>query len=66
MPFTALPGKLNDEVECDLMLCKQEHNIFHIIDRSIRYATGMEIPDTTMTTTLYAYLQCWMQFGPAK
>eukprot|EP00959_Pyramimonas_sp_CCMP1952_P418786 8772856-Pyramimonas_sp.AAC.1 len=66
MPSTALPGKLNAETECDLMVYKQEHTISHIIDRRIRYATGMEIPDKTMTCTLDAYHQCWMQFGPAK
>eukprot|EP00959_Pyramimonas_sp_CCMP1952_P081396 1700694-Pyramimonas_sp.AAC.1 len=66
MPSTALPGYLNDEVECDLMFYQQEHNIFDIIDRCIRYATGMEIPGKTMTTILDAYHQCWMQFGPAK
>eukprot|EP00959_Pyramimonas_sp_CCMP1952_P190224 3979240-Pyramimonas_sp.AAC.1 len=66
MPSTALPGKLNEEVECDLMFYRQEHNIFHIIDRCIRYAIGMEIPDNTVTSILSAYHQCWMQFGPAK
>eukprot|EP00959_Pyramimonas_sp_CCMP1952_P252589 5277467-Pyramimonas_sp.AAC.1 len=65
MPSTALPGEFNDEVECDLMFCKQEQ-IFHIIDRCMRYATGMEIPGKTMTTILDAYHQCWMQIGPAE
>eukprot|EP00959_Pyramimonas_sp_CCMP1952_P419493 8786730-Pyramimonas_sp.AAC.1 len=60
MPSTALPGKFNDEVECDLMFYNQEHKIFQIIDRCIRYAAGMEIPDKTMTTILDAYHQCWM------
>eukprot|EP00959_Pyramimonas_sp_CCMP1952_P097995 2048129-Pyramimonas_sp.AAC.1 len=41
MPPIALPGKFNDEVECDLMSYRQEHNIFHIIDRCIRCATGI-------------------------
>eukprot|EP00959_Pyramimonas_sp_CCMP1952_P062162 1299306-Pyramimonas_sp.AAC.1 len=50
MPSAALPGTFNEEVECDLVFYKQEHNIFHTIDRCIRYATGIEIPDTTMTT----------------
>eukprot|EP00959_Pyramimonas_sp_CCMP1952_P451660 9456680-Pyramimonas_sp.AAC.1 len=60
MPSTALPCNFNEEVECDLMLYKQEHHIFHIIDRCIRYATGIEVPDKTMTTILDAYHQCWM------
>eukprot|EP00959_Pyramimonas_sp_CCMP1952_P332932 6971763-Pyramimonas_sp.AAC.1 len=62
----SIPGKFNDEVDCDLMFYKQEHTIFHIIDRCPRSATGMELPDTSMTTILDAYHQCWMQFGPAK
>eukprot|EP00959_Pyramimonas_sp_CCMP1952_P010401 217790-Pyramimonas_sp.AAC.1 len=66
MPSTALPGKFNEEIECDLMYHKQEHHIFHSIDHRIRYATGMEIPDKTMTSIQGAYHQCWMQFGPAK
>eukprot|EP00959_Pyramimonas_sp_CCMP1952_P217743 4553915-Pyramimonas_sp.AAC.1 len=66
MPSTALPGNCNEEVECDLMFYKQEHTIFLIIDRCIRYATGIEIPDKTMTSILSAYHQCWMQFGLAK
>eukprot|EP00959_Pyramimonas_sp_CCMP1952_P137472 2877240-Pyramimonas_sp.AAC.1 len=63
---TVWPGRFNEEVECDLMFSKQAHNIFHIIDRCIRYATGMETPDKTMTSILDAYHQCWMQSGPAK
>eukprot|EP00959_Pyramimonas_sp_CCMP1952_P371297 7775457-Pyramimonas_sp.AAC.1 len=66
MPSTALPGKCIEEVDCDLMVYKQEHNIFHIIDRCIRYATRIEIPGNTMTSILYAYHQCWMQSGRAK
>eukprot|EP00959_Pyramimonas_sp_CCMP1952_P237211 4957719-Pyramimonas_sp.AAC.1 len=66
MPSTALPDKFNEEVECDLMLHKQEHKVFQIIDRCIRYATGVEIPDKTMTSIPDAYRQCCMQFGPAK
>eukprot|EP00959_Pyramimonas_sp_CCMP1952_P190886 3992070-Pyramimonas_sp.AAC.1 len=66
MPSTAVPGKFNGAVECDLMFYRQEHNIFHSIDRCIRFATGMKIPGATMTTILDAYHQCWMQFGPAK
>eukprot|EP00959_Pyramimonas_sp_CCMP1952_P162815 3403632-Pyramimonas_sp.AAC.1 len=66
MPATALPGKCNEEVECDLMFYKQEHNLFHIIHRCMRYATGIEIPGKTMTTILDADHQCWMHFGPAK
>eukprot|EP00959_Pyramimonas_sp_CCMP1952_P377107 7898854-Pyramimonas_sp.AAC.1 len=66
MLSTASPGKFNDAVDCDLVFYKQQHHIFHIIDRCIRYATGMEIPDKTMTTILDAYHQCWMQSGPAK
>eukprot|EP00959_Pyramimonas_sp_CCMP1952_P348832 7308548-Pyramimonas_sp.AAC.1 len=66
MPSTALPGEFNEEVECDLMFYRQEDTMFHMIDRCIRYATGIEIPDKTATTILDAYHQCWMQFGPAK
>eukprot|EP00959_Pyramimonas_sp_CCMP1952_P089730 1877568-Pyramimonas_sp.AAC.1 len=66
MPSTALPGKFSGEVECDLMLYKQEHRIFHIFDRCIRYADGVEIPDKTITNILDAYHKWWMQFGPAK
>eukprot|EP00959_Pyramimonas_sp_CCMP1952_P080833 1688670-Pyramimonas_sp.AAC.1 len=44
----------------------QERSIFHTIDRCIRYATGIQIPDKTMTSILDAYHQCWVQFGPAK
>eukprot|EP00959_Pyramimonas_sp_CCMP1952_P128996 2697575-Pyramimonas_sp.AAC.2 len=29
MPSTALPGKFNEEFECDLMFYKQEHSICH-------------------------------------
>eukprot|EP00959_Pyramimonas_sp_CCMP1952_P046412 969350-Pyramimonas_sp.AAC.1 len=63
---TALPGKFNLEVECDMMFYKQEHKIFHMIDRCVRYAIGVEIPDKAMTSILDAYHQCWMQFGLAK
>eukprot|EP00959_Pyramimonas_sp_CCMP1952_P288635 6035999-Pyramimonas_sp.AAC.1 len=66
MPSTALPGTLNEEVECDMMFYKQKDNIFHVLDRCIRYATGIEIPGETMISILDAYLQCWTQFGPAK
>eukprot|EP00959_Pyramimonas_sp_CCMP1952_P394013 8255860-Pyramimonas_sp.AAC.1 len=48
------------------MFYKQEHNTFHIIDRCIRYATGMENPGKTRTTILDAHHQCWVQFGPAE
>eukprot|EP00959_Pyramimonas_sp_CCMP1952_P387210 8114927-Pyramimonas_sp.AAC.1 len=53
-------------INCAACQIQQERIIFHIIDRCIRCATGMEIPDQTMTSILYAYQQCWMQFGPAK
>eukprot|EP00959_Pyramimonas_sp_CCMP1952_P125555 2625345-Pyramimonas_sp.AAC.1 len=66
MPSTAPPGKSNEQVECDLLFYKQERKIVHIIDRCIRYATGLEIPDKTMTSILDAYHQCWMLFGHAK
>eukprot|EP00959_Pyramimonas_sp_CCMP1952_P252644 5278344-Pyramimonas_sp.AAC.1 len=29
MPSTALPGKFNEEAECDLMISQQEHDLFH-------------------------------------
>eukprot|EP00959_Pyramimonas_sp_CCMP1952_P147547 3087626-Pyramimonas_sp.AAC.1 len=48
------------------MFYNQEHHIFHSIDRCIGYASGMEIPDNTMTSILDAYHQCWVQFGPAR
>eukprot|EP00959_Pyramimonas_sp_CCMP1952_P284403 5945185-Pyramimonas_sp.AAC.1 len=66
MSSTALPRRFNEEVEGDLMFYKQEHNIFHITDRCMRYATGVEIPGKTMTSILDGYHQCWVQFGPAK
>eukprot|EP00959_Pyramimonas_sp_CCMP1952_P342037 7165239-Pyramimonas_sp.AAC.1 len=68
MPSTALPGKFNEGVECNLMFYKQEHHIFNSIDRCVRYATGIEIPDKIMTRILDAYHQCWRwrQFGPAR
>eukprot|EP00959_Pyramimonas_sp_CCMP1952_P228522 4777593-Pyramimonas_sp.AAC.1 len=66
MPSTALPGKFIEEAECDLMFHKQDIRIFRIIGRCIRFATGMDIPDKTMTSILDARHQCWMQFGPAK
>eukprot|EP00959_Pyramimonas_sp_CCMP1952_P030194 633045-Pyramimonas_sp.AAC.1 len=66
MPSTALFGKLNEDVECDLMFYKQEHNIFHIIDLCARYAAGKEIPDKTKTSIRDAYHQRWMQIGLAK
>eukprot|EP00959_Pyramimonas_sp_CCMP1952_P266542 5572328-Pyramimonas_sp.AAC.1 len=62
VPSTALPGAFNEKVECNLMFFEQERNILHIIDRCIRYATGTEIPDKTMTSILDAYHLCWMQF----
>eukprot|EP00959_Pyramimonas_sp_CCMP1952_P247320 5169994-Pyramimonas_sp.AAC.1 len=66
MPSTALPGKFNEEVECDSMFYKQERNRLHTMDRCIRYAAGMQIPDKTMTSILDAHHPCWMQFEPAK
>eukprot|EP00959_Pyramimonas_sp_CCMP1952_P219026 4579532-Pyramimonas_sp.AAC.1 len=63
VPSSAPPGKFT---ECDLMLYKQEHETCHSIDRCIRYATGMEIPEKTITSILDAHHQCWMRFGPAK
>eukprot|EP00959_Pyramimonas_sp_CCMP1952_P039197 820523-Pyramimonas_sp.AAC.1 len=60
IPSDALPGKFQEEVECDMMFYKQENQIFHIIDRCIRYATGIGKPDKTMTSILDAYHQCWM------
>eukprot|EP00959_Pyramimonas_sp_CCMP1952_P046771 977124-Pyramimonas_sp.AAC.1 len=55
VPSTALPGNFDEEEECDLMIYKQEHNLLHILDRFIPCATGMEIPDKTMTNILDAY-----------
>eukprot|EP00959_Pyramimonas_sp_CCMP1952_P340697 7136031-Pyramimonas_sp.AAC.1 len=49
----------------NVMFYHQGHRIFHIIDRCMRCATGIEIPDKTMTSILDAYHQCWMQFGLA-
>ena len=66
MPSVSLPGRFNEEVECDLFFYKQEHIVFHIIDRCIRWAAGTEIPDKTMHTVLDAYHTTWMQHGPAK
>eukprot|EP00959_Pyramimonas_sp_CCMP1952_P239264 5000111-Pyramimonas_sp.AAC.1 len=55
MTSTALPGKFNGEVDCDLMFFKQEQHLFHTIGRCSRYATGMELPDKTMTSILDAH-----------
>eukprot|EP00959_Pyramimonas_sp_CCMP1952_P042699 892829-Pyramimonas_sp.AAC.2 len=66
MSSTALLGKLNDEVECDLMFYKQGHRVFYIIERSIRYGAGTEIPGKTMASILDAHHQCQMQVGPAE
>eukprot|EP00959_Pyramimonas_sp_CCMP1952_P383428 8034591-Pyramimonas_sp.AAC.1 len=63
---SALPDKFTEEVKCVLMLYKQEPTIFYTIHRCIRYATGMEMPEKTMTSFLDANQQCWMQFGPAN
>eukprot|EP00959_Pyramimonas_sp_CCMP1952_P326451 6833571-Pyramimonas_sp.AAC.1 len=65
MPSTTLLGELDGEVKCDLIFYNQGHNLFHIIDRCIRFGAGLEIPDKSMTSTSDAYDQCWMQFGPA-
>eukprot|EP00959_Pyramimonas_sp_CCMP1952_P016888 358113-Pyramimonas_sp.AAC.1 len=66
MSSTALPGKFNDKVECDLMLYEQQHNVFRVIDRCIRCGAGIEIPDKTMTSVLDAHHQRGTQVGPAK
>eukprot|EP00959_Pyramimonas_sp_CCMP1952_P017549 372401-Pyramimonas_sp.AAC.1 len=66
MPSTASSCGFMEEVGCDLMFYKQEHHIFHSTDRSMRYDTGIEIPDQAMTSILDAYHQYWRQFGPAK
>eukprot|EP00959_Pyramimonas_sp_CCMP1952_P439011 9190771-Pyramimonas_sp.AAC.1 len=66
MPSTALPGKVNEEVECGLMFYTHKHKMRQIIDCCMRYATGMEVSVKTMTSILDAYQQCWIQFGPAK
>eukprot|EP00959_Pyramimonas_sp_CCMP1952_P153910 3220073-Pyramimonas_sp.AAC.1 len=57
MPSTALPCTFREEVECDLTFYNQEHNIFHIIDRCILFAIGIEIPDKTKTSILDTYHQ---------
>eukprot|EP00959_Pyramimonas_sp_CCMP1952_P173541 3626380-Pyramimonas_sp.AAC.1 len=62
MPSTALPGKCNDEAECDLMFRKQDHRACRIIGRASRCGAGIEMPDKTMTSILDAHRQCWMQF----
>eukprot|EP00959_Pyramimonas_sp_CCMP1952_P042634 891514-Pyramimonas_sp.AAC.1 len=66
MPSTVLPGKFNDDIECELVVYKQEPHIFHLTDHGIRCGAGIEIPDNTMTRILDAYHQCRMQLGPAK
>ena len=66
LPSTSLPSKFNEEVECDLMFYKNEHIVFHIIDRCIRFAACTEIPDKKMHTVLKAYITCWHQHEPAK
>eukprot|EP00959_Pyramimonas_sp_CCMP1952_P098973 2069030-Pyramimonas_sp.AAC.1 len=49
MPSIARPGKLQDEVECDLMFYKQEQQVFRIIDRCLRCGSGIEMPYKTVT-----------------
>eukprot|EP00959_Pyramimonas_sp_CCMP1952_P060736 1268646-Pyramimonas_sp.AAC.1 len=49
MPCTGLPCQFIEEVECDLMFYRKKHHTFHLIDRCIRDATGMEIADKTVT-----------------
>eukprot|EP00959_Pyramimonas_sp_CCMP1952_P050956 1064414-Pyramimonas_sp.AAC.1 len=48
------------------MFYNQGHEVFHAIDRCIRYGAGIEVPDETMTSILDAYHPCWILFGPAK
>eukprot|EP00959_Pyramimonas_sp_CCMP1952_P211441 4425072-Pyramimonas_sp.AAC.1 len=66
MSSTALPGKLNDEGECDLVFYKQEHRVFRMIGRCIRYGAGVETCYETMPSILDGHHQCWMQLGPAE
>eukprot|EP00959_Pyramimonas_sp_CCMP1952_P409041 8572105-Pyramimonas_sp.AAC.1 len=66
MPSTAVPGKFNEEVECDIRFYTQERTIFDITDRCVRYGAGVEMPDKLMTSMLDAHQHCCMQFGPAE
>eukprot|EP00959_Pyramimonas_sp_CCMP1952_P015803 334173-Pyramimonas_sp.AAC.1 len=66
MSSSALPGKFNDAIDCDVMFYNQENDVFHIIDRCIRHGAGIEIPGKTMTSILDACHHCGMQLGPAK
>ena len=66
MPSTSLPERFNAEVECDLMFYKSKHIVFHIVDRCIRFAEGIEIPDRFMDTVIDAYCSTWMRHGPAN
>ena len=54
LPSVSLPGRFNEEVECDLFFYKKRI-VFHIIDRCIRYSNGVEIPNKTKETVLEAY-----------
>ena len=64
MPSISLPGKFNEEVECDLFFYKK-HIVFGIIGRCIRYANGLEIPNKTKDTLLEAYMDAWATNEPA-
>ena len=64
MPSISLPGKFNEEVECDLFFYKK-HIVFGIIDRCIRYANGLEIPNKTKDTLLEAYMDARATNKPA-
>ena len=66
MSSVALPEKFNEEVGCSIMFGKQQHYVFHAIDRCIRVSAGVGIPDMRMNALLNAYRACWMQHGTAE
>ena len=64
LPSTTISTKFCEHGEVDLMFYKRKV-VFHIIDRAIRYAEGMEIPDKTEASLLAAYTSTWFQrHGP--
>ena len=42
------------------MMFYKKHIIFHIMDRCIRLAAGLEIPDRERDTLIDAYYYCWL------
>ena len=57
LPSVGLPGRFNEEVECDVFLSK--HVAFDVADRCARRAAGQEIPDKFKDALLEASVETW-------